>query len=122
VITSSVGLGLAIFLHIFLKGIAGNVTPETAEILTRIWIAGVIPFLVGVALIINGLVVSKKQAEIQEREINRLKGSPVQPPEDQPGQPRTLRPADTNEFIPTHFSVTESTTRHLVNSETDPKR
>jgi hypothetical protein len=35
---------------------------------------------------------------------------------------RTLRPAETNEFIPTPFSVTDQTTRHLVNAEPDPKR
>jgi len=122
VITSSVGIGLMIFLHIFMKGIAGSVGADAAEIVTRIWIAGAIPFFVGLALIVNGLVVSKKQAEIQERELKRIKGSPVAQPEDQAAQPRTLRPADTNEFIPTHFSVTDQTTRHLVNSEPDPKR
>src|SRR5215211_2520742 len=50
VIVSSVGVGLAIFLHVFMKGIAGNVAPEAAEIITRLWIVGIIPFLIGVAL------------------------------------------------------------------------
>jgi len=124
VITSAAGLGVAIFLHIFMQGIAANATQNAAEILTRIWVAGLIPFLVGIALIINGVVVSKKQAEIMEREIKRAKGLPAATPgELQEGQaPRTLRPADTNEFIPTPFSVTDQTTRHLVNTETDPKR
>ncbi len=126
VITSSVGVGLMIFLHIFMQGITGKVDPDTAEILIRIWVAGLIPFFVGLALIINGLFISKKQAEIIEREMNRIKGlpgsSPSPSPEEQAAQPRTLRPADTNEFIPTHFSVTDQTTRHLVNTETDPKR
>ena len=122
VITSSVGIGLMVFLHIFMQGVATKVPPDTAEILLRIWVAGAIPFFVGLALIVNGLVVSKKQAEIQERELKRIKGSPVNSSEEQSAQPRTLRPADTNEFIPTHFSVTDQTTRHLVNSEPDPKR
>ena len=124
VITSAAGLGVAIFLYIFMQGIAANAAPNAAEILTRIWVAGFIPFLVGMALIINGVVVSKKQAEIMEREIKRAKGLPAATPgELQEGQAqRTLRPADTNEFIPTHFSVTDQTTRHLVNSEKDPKR
>jgi hypothetical protein len=122
VITSSTGLGLAIFLFVFMQGIAGIVTSDAAEILTRLWVAGAIPFFVGCALILNGLVVSKKQAEIMEREIKRVKGSAGETQEDQAAQLRTLRPADTNEFIPTHFSVTDQTTRHLVNSETDPKR
>jgi hypothetical protein len=123
VFTSAAGLGVAIFLHIFMQGIAVNATPNAAEILTRIWVAGFIPFLVGLALIINGVVVSKKQAEIMEREIKRAKGLPGATPGELPeGQARTLRPADTNEFIPTHFSVTDQTTRHLVNTENDPKR
>ena len=121
VITSSVGIGLAIFLFIFMQGIADH-APHAAEIITRLWIAGAIPFVVGLALIVNGLVVSKKQAEIMEREIRRAKGLADQTPEDQTPQPRTLAPADTNEFIPTHFSVTDQTTRHLINSEPDPKR
>ena len=120
VITSSVGFALAVFLHIFRQGIATKVPPDTAEVITRIWVAGLIPFMVGVALIINGLVVSKKQAEIMERELNRRENLEGHTNDANPA-PRTLRPADTNEFIPTHFSVTDSTTRHLVNSEKEQK-
>jgi len=116
VITSSAGIAVAIFLHIFMKGIAATVDPDAAEIITRIWVAGLIPFFVGIALIINGLVVSKKQAEIMERELqraNKLEGHTS----DANPAPRSLRPADTNEFIPTPFSVTDQTTRHLTKSE-----
>jgi hypothetical protein len=111
VIVSSIGLGLAVFLHVFMKGIAGSAPPETAEILTRIWIAGVIPFMVGLALIINGLVVSKRIVEAIERGQKEPKGL------EEGAAPRGLRPADTNEFVPTNFSVTDQTTRHLQNSE-----
>ena len=109
VIVSSIGVGLAIFLHIFMKGVAGQVDDDTAQIITRIWIAGIIPFMVGLALIINGLVVSKKLVEIAEREQakNLEEGA----------TPRVLRPADTSQFIPTRMSVTEGTTRHLSNAE-----
>ena len=116
VITSSVGIGVAIFLLIFMQGLLGNVSPNTAEILSRVWIAGVIPFFVGVALIVNGLVVSKRLVEIQEREMKRVNGL-----EGETNDLRSLRPADTNEFIPTGFSVTEQTTRHLAGSEQNPK-
>ena len=122
VITSSVGIGLATFLHIFMQGVATNVPPNTAEILIRLWVAGLIPFFIGLALIINGLVVSRKQAEIQERELKRVRSEEGNTPEfDAAASPRTLRPAQTNEFIPTPFSVTDQTTRHLVNAEPDPK-
>ena len=111
VIVSSAGLGLAIFLHVFMKGIAGNVAPEAAEIITRLWIVGVIPFLIGVALMINGLVVSKRIVQALERE---KKGTPAL--DDVPAS-RSLRTPDTSEFIPAGMSVTEHTTRHLSNTE-----
>src|SRR5688572_26033261 len=81
VITSSVGLGLATFLHIFMEGIAQSVSPDAAQILLRLWVAGVIPFMVGLALILNGLVVSKKQAVIMEREMRRARGPEGNTPE-----------------------------------------
>ena len=112
VITSSVGVGVAIFLFIFMQGLIGNVSPQAAEILSRVWIAGVIPFFVGLALIVNGLVVSKRMVEIQQPEMKRRKEI-----EGEAGGPKGLRPADTNEFIPTGFSVTDQTTRHLAGSE-----
>lgn len=122
VITSSVGIGLGTFLHIFMQGIAMNLPTGEAEIVTRIWVAGFIPFFVGLALIINGLVVSRKQAEIMEREQRRVSGLENGTPELNATTPRTLRPAETNEFISTPFSVTDQTTRHLVNVEQERKQ
>ena len=114
VIVSSVGVALAIFLFVFMQGIAGHVKPEDAEIITRIWIAGIIPFMVGVALIINGLVVSKRIVEAQERALK----DPTKLVLEEGAAPRGLRAADTNQFIPTNISsVTDQTTRHLENSE-----
>lgn len=109
VIVSSIGIALAIFLFIFMQGVAGHVKPEDAEIIRRIWIAGIIPFMVGLALIINGLVVSKKMVEIHNRE-KRTQDL------EEGEAPRVLRPADTSQFIPTGVSVTEGTTRHLSNT------
>ena len=122
VIVSSAGIGLLIFLFIFMQGIAHNVLPNEAEIVTRLWIAGVLPFFVGLALILNGLFVSRRQAEIIERERKRVNELEDATPELNATPQRTLRPAETNEFIPTPFSVTDQTTRHLVNAEPDPKR
>ncbi|HET6974696.1 MAG TPA: hypothetical protein VFI24_00120 [Pyrinomonadaceae bacterium] len=110
VITSSVGVGVSIFLYYLMGAIALN-EPHDAELLNRIWLAGIIPFMVGVALIINGLVVSKKIVQAIERE--QQKNLPLGE-----GQPaKGLRAADTSEFIPTNFSVTDQTTRHLESSE-----
>src|ERR1700753_424658 len=48
VITASVGLALMIFLAIFMEGIVagGKVPADTAQILNRIWVAGIIPLFV----------------------------------------------------------------------------
>ncbi len=112
VITGIVGIGIAIFLYVFMQGIilSGNVTPNAAEILSRLWIAGVLPLFVGIALIINGVFVSRK-----------LVGSARQNSQNAPGNleglnPQSLGPADTNEFVTPGFSVTEETTKHLSSS------
>ena len=110
VIVSCVGIGVSIFLHFIMHAIAAQ-NPRDAELLNSIWLAGVIPFMVGLALIINGLVVSKKMVQVMEREQQRnmplSEGMPA----------RGLRAADTSEFIPTNFSVTDQTTRHLESTE-----
>ncbi len=111
VIVSSVGVGLAIFLAIFMQGVASRVAPDVAEIITRLWVAGVIPFMVGLALIVNGLVVSKKIVEAQSRALKEGKTL------DEGVEPRGLRAPDTSQFIPTNLSVTDGTTRHLENAE-----
>ncbi len=113
VITGCVGIGAAIFLNVIMRGIilAGNIPPGDEEILSRVWVAGVIPLFVGIALIINGLFVSKRLVEIAR-----------QGPQAGPNilgrdtEPHSLRPADTTEFIPSGFSVTEETTKHLRSS------
>ncbi len=113
VITGTVGIGIAIFLYVFMQGIilSGNVTPNSAEILSRLWIAGVLPLFVGIALIINGLFVSKKLLEAARRESQSAANSLEQQPNRQ-----SLEPADTTEFAPPGFSVTEQTTKHLRSS------
>src|SRR5919109_625577 len=65
VITACVGAALMIFLYVFMQGIirGGKVPDEAAEIISRIWVAGVIPLFVGLGLLINGIFVSKRQAE-----------------------------------------------------------
>ena len=112
VITSSVGVGVSVFLFVFMQGLVNVVGVEAQQILPYLWVAGVIPFVIGLALIINGLVVSKKMVEVQEREMRRTGAL-----DGETATQRALRAGETNEFIPTGFSVTEQTTRHLAGSE-----
>ena len=109
VIVSSVGLGVMIFLNALMQGIilSAQTPPGDAEILSRIWLAGIIPFLVGLALVVNGWFVSKKQVELTQR---GLIADGVRKALD---EPLMVRSADTNEFITPRFGITEGTTKHL---------
>ena len=113
IIVSSVGIAIAIFLFVFMGGLiaSSQVSHDAAEILSRLWITGVIPLFVGLALITNGVVVSKKLVEAARKSSQMRQ-------EDLEGDanPPSLRPADTNEFLSTPFSVTEQTTKHLGGS------
>jgi hypothetical protein len=110
VITSSVGVAVTIFLYVLMKGIilGGDVSSGDAEILSRIWVAGIIPFMVGVGLMINGVFVSKRLVQLTRE------AAPVVPDAiDKEFERRSLRAADTNEFPSPQFGVTEGTTKHL---------
>ncbi|MFL6334737.1 MAG: hypothetical protein ACJ754_15610 [Pyrinomonadaceae bacterium] len=109
VITSFVGVGLMIFLWVIGMAIY-RVQPHDpdVEIIRSIWVAGVIPFMVGLALIFNGLFVSKQIVKLQKRALGV---APDQLPKG--GEQPALKSADTSEFIPSGFSVTEGTTKHL---------
>ena len=109
VITTSVGIGVAIFLFIFMQGIisGGNIDREATAILSRLWIVGVIPFFVGLGLLINGLFVKgSAQAPVKPKAFEK------------DVQPLTLLPGDSSEFTRSPSSVTEHTTRQLRDSDT----
>lgn len=110
VITASVGVALMILLFVLMGGIiaSGRVSSAAAEILSRLWIVGVLPLLVGSSLIFNGMFVSKRNQELpsaSDRDTNELQAPPAS---------NFLSPADTNDLASeTPFSVTDATTRHL---------
>jgi len=109
VIVSSVGLAVMIFLNALMQGIilSGHTSSDNAEIISRIWLAGIIPFFVGLALVINGWFVSKKQVELAQRElIADAAGKAAD-------ETSMLRSADTAEFNAPRFGITEGTTKHL---------
>jgi hypothetical protein len=118
VITSCVGLGVAIFLFVFMQGIvlSGQNPPGDNEILSRMWIAGVIPFLIGLGLIINGMFVSKKIVEVVKRESLSKAEPAALTGQETDAKPRFLNSADTTEFVSPNFSVTDDPTKHLTGS------
>ncbi len=113
VIVSSVGIALMIFLYVFMGGliVSGKVAPGAAQIISNLWVAGVIPLFVGLALTINGVVVSKRLVEAENRERQRELAS------EGGSKIPSLSPANTNDFISQPYSVTEQTTKHLSGSK-----
>jgi hypothetical protein len=113
VITGSVGLALAIFLNVFMQGLvlSGKIPPDVAEIISRLWIVGVIPLFIGIALVVNGVFVSKRLAEISRQALNEPNVL------EKDTTPASLRSADTTEFAPSGFSVTEGKTKHLSSDQ-----
>ena len=109
VITASVGIALMITLFVLMNGIIlSGVSDKAAEILSRIWIAGIIPLFVGAALIVNGVFISKKRdtpAELSpaDKARSELTG----------GSTEFIPPAKTNQLGSVPFSVTDETTQHL---------
>jgi hypothetical protein len=111
VITASVGIALSILLLVLMGGIiaSGRISDAAAEILSRLWVVGMIPIFVGAALIFNGMFISTRSDEkrlpaSEDPETNQL------PP---PTSLEYLPPADTNELISAPDSVTDHTTKHL---------
>lgn len=108
VITSSVGVGVTIFLTIFFSALASTQAGNEAVILKAIPFAGLIPLFVGLGLIFNGMVVSKKlQAQNRPNEQMWAPPQSIVSPETSPIQQLT-------EGTPgLDFSVTDQTTTRL---------
>jgi hypothetical protein len=101
VITTLAGVGAIIFLKFFLAAVADNkADPGDAEIIRRVWLAGLVPFLVGLGLLFNGIFLSRPR---------RTLPAPLPSHEALPAK-------TTNELATssaTDFSVVEHTTAHL---------
>jgi hypothetical protein len=118
VITSCVGLGVMIFLRSLFQAIiaSGHIEPDAVPILRVIWLAGIIPFLIGLGLVLNGLVISKKQMEVARR---ALQGGALTPDPKALGSGAPAKvtdpslPSSANWAEPPEFGVTENTTREL---------
>ncbi|MBV9214544.1 MAG: zinc ribbon domain-containing protein [Acidobacteria bacterium] len=111
IITASSGLGIVLVLAVLMEAIVinGHLSPLAADILSRIWIVGLIPILVGLSLIFNGVFISKRSREEgpqsgDRNETQRLDASAE----------NYLPAANTNELIKDQLhSVVDDTTKHL---------
>ncbi len=116
IITTFAGIGITVFLQIFMGTIAAaQKDPEAAMILNSIWISGVIPFLIGIGMLVNALVVSRHFARQRQNILRSVLASSVADV-NEPGQTTgELRALDAPPVpVP---SVTEHTTHHLPEAE-----
>jgi hypothetical protein len=110
VILSSVGFGLMVFLNLLFNAIASTVDGPEANILRSLWAVGLVPFMIGLGIFLNGFFVSKRIVELKRRQ-------------DQSGQQPLLFSAPSTSPVArlvepaqppiSDFSVTETTTTKL---------
>jgi hypothetical protein len=119
VITSLVGVGLMIFLYFFFDVVARRTSGADADLLRSLWMTGIIPFLVGVGLLINGFFVSRRLVRLKEQLLQAAMSAP-RPPAALPAKTTDQLVADAS---PSRgASVTEDSTAHLLDPVPMPLR
>jgi hypothetical protein len=107
IVTAVVGLGAMIFLRLLMPAIAQN-EPHDAELLLRVWVVGLVPLMVGLSIIFNGVFLSKRMIQARQRQSaeSGATGELAGPREvGAMANPSALSPPD--------FSVIEPTTRRI---------
>ncbi|HMB28176.1 MAG TPA: hypothetical protein VKS99_08720 [Blastocatellia bacterium] len=110
IITSLVGVGVMVFLYFFFDVVARQTSGADADLLRRLWMTGIIPFLVGVGLLINGFFVSRRLVRLKEQLLQAAMSAP-RPPAALPAKATDQLVA--NASPSRGASVTEDTTAHL---------
>lgn len=113
VMTACAGISGSIVLYVLMQGIiAGSaISTGAAAILSRVWILGLIPLMIGIGLILFGLG-ARRWLPGSARGDRR----PELSPPDAGMRPALPAPATGVVSGPPEFSVTEGTTRHLEGS------
>jgi len=113
VITSSVGFGLMVFLNLLFDAVASTVEGPGGNILRSLWAVGLIPFMIGMGILFNGLFVSKRIVELKRQQELKDQQSPLF------SAPNTLDTSPVARLVEpsqpqiSDFSVTETTTTKL---------
>jgi hypothetical protein len=110
VITASVGLALSIFLNLLFEAIASSVGGPESIILQRIWAVGLVPLLVGLAIVFNGIFISKRIVELKTQSPDQIP-QPLFAPVPNTSPVQQLGEASAQPV--TEFSIAEPTTARL---------
>lgn len=110
VITACVGFGVTVFLFLLFSGIANAAPEPERDILRAIPFAGLIPLLIGLGIIFNGLFISKRIVALKQRQEQA-----EQPPRLFPiaATSPVQRLADAGQQPISDFSIAEPTTTKL---------
>jgi len=117
VITSSVGLGLMIFLSVLFDAIASTVGGPASNILRSLWGVGVLPFMIGAGIIINGLFISKRIVELKRQQEQR---DPQPPLYSTPNTSPVAHLVEPSRSQISNYSITETTTTKLREPVSEP--
>lgn len=109
VIVASIGIGLMIFLYNLLWAVSTTLPPDKAVIVRNIWLCGLIPFLVGIAITFNGLVLSKRIINLKKEQPESL---PTMEPISLPISETAPLP-ESDPYAAPGYSVTEPATYRL---------
>jgi hypothetical protein len=119
VITSLTGVGVMTFFYFFFDVVARQEPVADADLIRRLWMVGIIPFLVGVGLLINGFFVSRRLLRLEEQLLQAAMPAP---------QASAALPAKTTDQLvfdaapSIGASVTEDPTSHLPEAIHAPMR
>lgn len=113
VITSSVGVGLMVFLSLLFNAIASTMEGPEGNILRSLWAVGLIPFMVGLGVLLNGLFVSKRIVEVKRQQEQKDQQPPLFSAPNTLDTSPVARLVEPSQSPISDFSVTETTTTKL---------
>ena len=115
-ITTFSGIGLTVFMLVFMGALAAmQDDPKTAMMLRSLWVAGVIPFFVGVGILVNAFFVSKHFSQHRQNLLRSVFASGAPAPGERARTTGELPALDAPpSAVP---SVTEHTTYNLAEPE-----
>ncbi len=109
-----------IFFGFFFEAVARTENAQEAEIIRRLWLIGLVPFLVGIGLLFNGLFISRRLVRLKRQQEQSL---PQSVPASIPVQAKTTDQLSAPAAMPlADFSVTENTTANLPEKISVPPR
>jgi zinc-ribbon domain len=113
VITSSVGFGLMVFLSLLFDAVASTIEGPGGNILRSLWAVGLIPFMIGLGILVNGLFVSKRIVELKRQQETKDQQSPLFSAPNSLDTSPVARLVEPSQPQISDFSVTETTTTKL---------